>query len=66
MVINKDSKANFLLPPFTLWWVTVTQDPDHNNIIVLSKGKPQGLIASIPAGGHWTPISGAGDNPACK
>ena len=65
-VVIKDSIASFLLPPLTLWWDTVTQHPDHNKITVFSSGKPHGLMASIPAGGHWTPISGAGDSPACK
>ena len=65
-MVSKDSIANFLLPPLTLWWETVTQHPDQRRITVFKRGKPQGLIASIPAGGHWTPISGAGDKPACK
>ena len=66
MVIINDSIACFLFPVFTLWWVTVTQLPDHINITEFSNGNPQGLIAFTPAGGQDTPISGEGDNDACK
>ena len=42
----------------------MTQQPDHTRITVLTNGNPKGLIASTPAGGHITPISGEGLSPA--
>lgn len=40
--------------------------PEDNNITVLSKGSSNGLIESIPLGGHWAPISTGGDRALWK
>ena len=42
-------------------WAQVTVTPDDNNKAVLKRGNNQGLIASIPNGGHVDPtqIEGA-------
>jgi hypothetical protein len=45
-----------------LWCAHVTVIPEHNKIIVLSRGISIGLNVLIPAGGHDAPISIVGDN----
>jgi len=56
----------FLYPCIKEWWAKVTVNPDDNNIMVLSKGSSNGFTESIPLGGHWPPISTAGDRALWK
>ena len=69
-IVNITPKNTVKLKPFTawslfpdtiLWWAHVTVAPELNKIAVLSKGTEKGFKACIPRGGHWIPISIAGD-----
>ena len=43
-----------------LWWAQVIVAPEDSNTAVFSKGTRNGFSASIPVGGHETPISTVG------
>ena len=58
--------APLLNPWIKEWWAYVTVKPEDNSITVLSKGSSKGLTDSIPLGGHWAPISTAGDKALWK
>ena len=65
-VTIKPFRAPDLLPWIKEWWAYVTVTPDDNNITVFNKGSSNGLIASIPSGGHWAPNSTVGDKAEWK
>ncbi len=48
------------------WCDQVIVQPELNRIAVFTRGNPHGLIATIPRGGHVTPISTPGDNEEWK
>lgn len=54
------------LPLIKKWCAIVKSAPEDNKRIVLSKGKPQGLIATNPKGGQEVPNSIAGLRLMCK
>ena len=58
--------ANSLFFPLQKWCDAEANIPDQTKIIVFKRGIPKGLIASIPFGGHDTPISGEGLNITWK
>lgn len=66
IVATKPYKAPLLFPCIIEWWEYVTVTPEDSRITVLSKGNSNGLIASIPIGGHWAPNSTVGDNALWK
>ena len=66
IVYSKPFKAPTLFPCIKLWWEYVTVTPDDNNITVFSKGTSNGLIGSIPIGGHWAPNCIVGDKALWK
>ena len=65
-VYNIPYKAPLLFPCIKEWWAYVTVTPDDKRITVLSKGSSNGLIASMPIGGQWAPISIVGDRALWK
>jgi hypothetical protein len=52
IVAIKPYKAPLLFPCIKEWCAYVTVTPEDNNITVLSNGNSNGLIGSIPRGGH--------------
>ena len=66
MVNTKPYNVPDLLPSINEWWAYVTVTPEDNNITVFNNGNSNGLIASIPAGGHEAPISTVGDKALWK
>jgi len=62
IIVNNVPKiAAFLLEANRAWCPYVIVAPEDSNNKVLSKGIAKGFKGSIPNGGHWPPISIAGD-----
>ena len=65
-VPNNPLLAQDINPYTKAWCVTVTDDPDDNNIVVFAAGTSEASIGSNALGGHSDPISIAGANDEWK
>ena len=52
--------ASVRIPSIKLWCAQVTVTPDASNTAVFKRGTLNGLMGSIPVGGHLHPSSGVG------